>query len=179
MEFIRTRNRYQMEILKIVTEWTKAEIFSSKFFIFFALLFLSSSAGFWQLGKNEVSRAFIFPTLVAGALLMTIGIGLVISNKSRLSNIEQAYNEDARGFINSEIERAEDTMKEYQTVVFKAIPVIIVVASLLIVFLSGPIWRAICITIIAMLVVLLFVDSNAHERIKNYKAQLELWQEHQ
>ena len=65
-----------MELLKLATEWAKAEVFSTRFFIFFAILFLIASIGFWQLGKTDLAKAYIYPTLVAGLLLMTIGLGL-------------------------------------------------------------------------------------------------------
>ena len=35
-----------MDILKLANEWAKAEIFSSKFFILFGLVFLAGSIGF-------------------------------------------------------------------------------------------------------------------------------------
>ena len=65
-----------MELLKLATEWAKSEVFSTRFFILFALLFLVGSVGFWQLGKTDLAKAYIIPTLVAGVLLMTIGLGL-------------------------------------------------------------------------------------------------------
>ena len=46
-----------MEILKVATEWAKAEVFSARFFILFSILFLSASIGFWQLGKTEMAIA--------------------------------------------------------------------------------------------------------------------------
>lgn len=52
-----------MELLKFATEWAKSEVFSSRFFILFALLFLSASIGFWQLGKSEIAKAYVIPTL--------------------------------------------------------------------------------------------------------------------
>ena len=48
-----------MEILKLATEWAKAEVFSARFFIFFAILFLTASIGFWQLGRTEMAKAYI------------------------------------------------------------------------------------------------------------------------
>ncbi|MEQ8714253.1 MAG: hypothetical protein RIC80_14625, partial [Cyclobacteriaceae bacterium] len=71
-----------MEILKTAIEWAKAEVFSTRFFIYFAILFLAASVGFWQLGKTEIARAYIIPMLIAGALLLTIGLGLFFTNKS-------------------------------------------------------------------------------------------------
>jgi len=161
-----------MEISKIAIEWAKAEVFSSKFFIFFALLFLIASIGFWQLGKTETAKAYIWPTLVAGVLLLAVGVGILIANTSRITSFETAYNSDASAFVKSEIVRTEKSMGEYRTIVFKVIPAIIIVAALLIVFIDKPFWRAISITTIAMMTVILLVDSNANTRIENYHQHL-------
>ena len=163
-----------MEILKTATDWAKAEVFSSMFFILFGIMFVLATIGFWQLGKTEVAKAFTFPTLVAGVLLLIIGIGLVYSNKSRMASFPAAYESDASAFVQSEIARTEKTMAEYQTIVFRVIPLIIVAAALLIVFIDKPVWRAIGITTIALMVVIMLVDSNANARIEAYNNQLEL-----
>ena len=163
-----------MDILKAAIDWAKAEVFSSQFFILFGLLFVLATIGFWQLGKTEIAKAFVIPTLVAGILLLTIGVGLFFSNKSRLASFPTEYNNNASAFVQSEIVRAEKTMKEYQTIVFKIIPIIIIVAALLIIFINKPTWRAISITTIAMMVVILLVDINANARIEDYNKQLML-----
>ena len=163
-----------MDILKTATDWAKAELFSTPFFILFGLVFVAASIGFWQLGKTDVARAYIIPTLVAGLLLITIGIGLFYTNKSRISQFETDYYNDASAFVSAEITRAEATLKEYNTIVFKAIPVIIIVAALLIIFINTPMWRAISITTIAMLVVILLVDGTAYARMNAYHKVLEL-----
>ena len=62
-----------MEIINAATDWAKDEVFSSRFFIFFAILFLLASFGFWQLGKTEMARAYIYPLMVAGILLLGCG----------------------------------------------------------------------------------------------------------
>ena len=163
-----------MEILKTAIEWAKAEVFSSQFFILFGVLFVLATIGFWQLGKTQIAKAFVFPTLIAGILLLTIGLGLFFTNKSRITSFTTAYNSDASAFVKSEITRTENTMKEYQTIVFKIIPLIIVAAALLIIFIDKPLWRAISITTIAMMVVILLVDTNANARIEAYNKQLVL-----
>ena len=163
-----------MDILKLANEWAKAEIFSSKFFILFGLVFLAGSIGFWQLAKTETARAFIYPTLVAGILILAVGIGLFFTNKSRLNNFASAYEADPVAFVQSEINRAEKTVAEFKTVVFTAIPIIIAIASLLLIFVDRPIWRAISITTIAMMAVILLVDSNSSTRIDDYRKQLEM-----
>ena len=163
-----------MEILKAATDWARAEVFSSQFFILFGIAFLLGSIGFWQLGKTEAARAFIVPMLVAGALLLAIGLGIFFANKSRVANFTNAHNSDAAAFVESEIIRTEKTMNEYQTIVFKIIPLIIVIAALLIIFIDKPYWRATGITTIAMMVVILLVDNNANARIEAYNKQLVL-----
>lgn len=163
-----------MDILKTATDWAKAEVFSTSFFILFGITFVAASIGFWQLGKTDLAKAYIIPTLVAGAMLMTIGFGLLFTNKARISQFEKAYNQDTTAFVKTEIARVDDTLKEYNTVVFKAIPVILVIAALLIVFINTPIWRAISITTIAILIVILLIDGTAYARISDYKEQLML-----
>ena len=163
-----------MEILKTATEWAKAEVFSTTFFILFGIGFVAASIGFWQLGKTDLAKAYIIPTLVAGALLLTIGFGLFFTNISRISSFAADYNQDASAFVKSEIVRVDNTLNEYKTVVFKVVPLLIVAAALLIIFINTPIWRAISITTIAMLIVILLIDGTAHARIEAYKEQLVL-----
>lgn len=163
-----------MDILKAATDWAKAEVFSSQFFILFGIMFVLATIGFWQLGKTEVAKAFVIPTLVAGLLLLTVGVGIFYANKTRITSFATAYNKDASAFVKSEIIRTEKSMGEYQTVVFKVIPLIIIIAALLIIFIDKPLWRAISATTIAMMVVIVLVDNNANARIEAYHNQLEL-----
>jgi ABC-2 type transport system permease protein len=162
-----------MDILKTATDWAKAEIFSTSFFIVFAIVFIIACIGFWQLGKTDMARAYIIPTLVAGILLLIIGVGLVYTNVTRVSQFETAYTLDATTFVETEMERVDRTLQEYRTIVFKAIPIIIIVAALLIVFVEKPIWRASAITTIAMMAVILLIDGTAKSRIEAYNEQLE------
>lgn len=78
-----------MDILKAATDWAKAELFSTPFFMLFGLAFLVASLGFWQLGKTDIARAYIIPTLVAGSLLLIIGVGLFFTNKSRIPQLKK------------------------------------------------------------------------------------------
>ncbi|WKN31680.1 hypothetical protein PZB74_22290 [Porifericola rhodea] len=161
-----------MDILKAATDWAKAELFSTPFFILFGVAFMAASFGFWQLGKTDMARAYITPTLVAGGLLMIIGLGLFFTNKARVKQFETAYNKDVSAFVASEIERAESTLKEYTTIVFTAVPIIIAACAIVLLFANAPIWRASMITTIAMLVIILLVDGTAHARIDAYHKQL-------
>ena len=75
-------------------------------------------------------------------------------------------------FVASEIERTESTLKEYRTIVFTAVPLIIAACALVLLFVNTSIWRASMITTIAMLVVILLIDGLAHARIDAYHDQL-------
>lgn len=118
-------------------------------------------AGFWWLGKTDLAKAYVIPTLIAGTLLVIIGVGLLSTNISRTKSFETSYQEDASGFLMSENKRIDATIIEYKNVVFTAIPIIIIICSLLLIFIEIPIWRASVITTIAMLSVILLVDGNA------------------
>ncbi|MEP2025775.1 MAG: hypothetical protein ABJH98_12170 [Reichenbachiella sp.] len=162
-----------MDILKASIDWAKAELFSTPFFILFGVVFMAASLGFWQLGKTDMAKAYIIPTLVAGLLLTIIGVGLFFTNKTRITQFETAHSIDASAFVASERERAEATLKEYNTIVFTAIPLIIAACALILFFVNTPLWRASMITTIAMLVVILLVDGTAHARIADYNKQLQ------
>ena len=69
-----------------------------------------------------MASAYIIPTLVAGTLLVIIGLGLYFTNKGRHAKFPVAYEKDSAAFIESEIARAESTLKEYENVVFTAFP---------------------------------------------------------
>lgn len=162
-----------MDILKASIDWAKAELFSTPFFILFGVAFIGASFGFWQLAKTDMAKAYIVPTLVAGTLLVIIGLGLFFTNKSRITQFEKDYKADASAFVTAELARTESTLTEYKNVVFTAIPFIIAICALVIFFVDKPVWRASMITSIAMLIVIMLIDGTAHARIEAYQKQLE------
>ncbi len=163
-----------MEILKAASDWAKAEIVSSIFFMLFGGVYLLAAFGFWQWGNSPLTKALVIPILIAGGLLLSAGVSFYLSNKSRLTSFETSYKTHPSALIESEIERTAQTIKTYENIALKVFPAIIVVAALLSAFISNPIIRAICIAIIAFLSVLVILDSQALKRIKTFHQQLEL-----
>lgn len=161
-----------MDILKTSTDWAKAEIFSSSFFILFGMMFIAASIGFWQLGKTELAKAFISPMFIAGTFLLIAGLGLVYTNNSRVNSFTTHYNNDISAFVQSEIIRVEKTENEYKNIAFKIFPMIVIISALFIIFTDNLMVRTISITTIATMVVIFFVDGNAWARIENYKKTL-------
>lgn len=166
-----------MDILKAATDWAKDELISTPFFILAGAVFLMCSLGFWQVGKTDLARSYIIPTLVAGSLLVIIGLGLFLTNKARIDQFKIDYTENSTAFIDSELARTDATLKEYKNVVFTGIPVIICICVFILMFVNGPVWRSSMITTIAMLSMILLIDGLAHARIYEYHQLLEKAQE--
>jgi hypothetical protein len=160
-----------MDILKVSTEWAKAEVFSAKISFLLSLLFLVAALGFWQLSKTVMAKAFVWPLLTAGILVFAVSAGLYFANKPRVTQFEKAYNKDAIAFVQTETARTAKSQHDL-ALVFKILPLIIIVAALLIVFVNAPLWRAIGITAIALLTILMFIDSNTNARNTAYHQNL-------
>lgn len=48
-----------MDILKLSTDWARAESLSNGAIFLVGVAFLCASFGFWQMGKAEMARAFV------------------------------------------------------------------------------------------------------------------------
>jgi ABC-2 type transport system permease protein len=160
-----------MDILKLSIDWAKAEVFSAKISLLLALLFFIAGLGFWQLGKTTMAKAYVWPLLVAGVLMVAVSAGLYFANKPRIAQFETSYNTDAKAFVQAETARTAKSQHDL-ALVFKLLPLIIVAAALLIVFVNEPLWRAIGITTIALMTILMFVDSNTNARNTVYHQHL-------
>lgn len=160
-----------MDLLKLSTEWASAEVFSAKMLALVSLLFLIVALGFWQLSKTPMANAFVWPLVVAGLLLAVVSSGLYFTNKPRIKQFEIAYKEHPQQFIQSETVRTAKSQKEL-SLVLKVLPAIIIAGALVVTFSQAPLAKAIGYTIIAVMTVLLFVDSNTDARNSKYHQQL-------
>jgi len=160
-----------MDILKLSIDWARAEIFSAKISLLLGLLLFLAAFGFWQLGKTPMAKAFVWPLLTTAVLILAVSAGLYFANKPRIAQFETAYNADAKEFVQAETERTAKSQNEL-AIVFKILPLIIIVAALLITFTNASLWRAIGITTIALMTILMFIDSNTNARNTAYHQQL-------
>ncbi len=166
-----------MDIVKTASDWARFEMASSAAFILFALCFVLASAGFWQLGRTDLARAFVLPMLVAGGLLLILGAGLFLPAQARLAEIPAHFGADPAGALGAEIARVDKILNDYRIAVFRVFPLIIALCALAFIVLDGPAWRASLITAIALFTVLLLVDSNANARLGDYRLALSRAQE--
>jgi ABC-2 type transport system permease protein len=160
-----------MEILKLSTDWAKAEVFSAKMVWLFSIIVLLSALGFWYSGKTTMAKAFVWPLVVSGLFLLAVAAGLFYANKPRISQFEQRSINNSSSFLQEELQRTAKSQKEL-AMVFKVLPVLLIISGLLIFFLSSPNWRAIGIAIGFVALFLMAVDSNTDTRNTIYHEQL-------
>jgi len=160
-----------MEIIKLSTDWAKAEVFSAKMVGLLSLVVFLVALGFWQLSKTPMAKSFVWPLFFAGFLLVAVSAGLYFANKPRIAQFETAFKNDAASFIQNEITRTAKS-KHDLALVFKVLPAIIIAAALLIMFSQAPLWRAIGITTILLMTFLMLIDSNTDARNTAYHQEL-------
>lgn len=161
-----------MDIVKTATDWARFEMLSTVAFMTFGLAFGLAGLGFRQLATTDLARAFTVPMLVAGGLLLILGVGLFFPAQARLAGVPAAFGGDAAGFIATEITRADKGLNDYRIAISRAFPVLIALCALAVPFLDGPNWRASLITAIAFFTVLILIDSNVDARLAGYRAGL-------
>src|SRR5882724_1312467 len=160
-----------MDIIKLSTDWAKAEVFSAKIVWIFSAITIIASIGFSYWGRTVMAKAFIWPLLVAGIFLAAIGAGLYLANNPRITRFEAECPSDPETFLQMEIQRTAESKRQL-ALVFKILPAIIIFAAAVILFLPGSLWRAIAVTTIITAAFLMIVDSNTEARNNNYNSQL-------
>ena len=160
-----------MDILKLSTDWAKAEVFSSKIVLVFSAIQIIAAIGFWYFGRTVTAKAFGWPMLVGGLFLLAVGAGLYLANNPRIDQFELESRKNPAAFTQTEVARTAKSQGEL-ALVFKVLPAIVIVAAILILLISIPLWRAIAITIIVTVAFLMAVDANTKARNDEYHVQL-------
>ena len=106
-------------------------------------------------------------------LLVILGVGLVIANQWRLSTFPTAFSADAKAFLASEITRADKSVRGYQQAVQIYLPEIIAICALALLVVRTANWQASMVAIIAMMAVIMLIDTNASTRMEDYQKTLE------
>jgi Mg2+/citrate symporter len=160
-----------MDIIKLSTDWARAEVFSAKIVWLFSAIELLTAIGFWYWGRTTMARAFIWPLLVMALFLIAVGAGLYAANHPRIAQFENEYHRDPKAFAETEIQRTAKSQRE-MALVFRILPAIIIVAAIVIMLAPAPIWRTITVSIILTAAFLMVVDSNTEARNDAYHSQL-------
>ena len=160
-----------MDIIKLSTDWAKAEVFSAKIVWLFSVTELLAAIGFWYWGRTTMAKAFIWPLLVMGLFLISVGAGLYVANHPRITQFENEGRHDPKAFLETETQRTSKSQGDL-ALVFKILPAIIILAAVLIMLTPASLPRAIAVTIILNAAFLMVVDSNTGARNDAYHSQL-------
>jgi ABC-2 type transport system permease protein len=160
-----------MDIIKLSTDWARAEVFSAKIVWLFSVVELLTAIGFWYWGRTTMAKAFIWPLLVMGLFLISVGVGLYAANHPRIVQFENDCHREPKAFLEAEIQRTANSQRGL-AMVFRILPAIIIIAAILIMLVPAPVWRAIAVTLILTAAFLMLVDSNTEARNDAYHAQL-------
>jgi ABC-2 type transport system permease protein len=160
-----------MDIIKLSTDWARAEVFSAKIVWLFSLIELLTAIGFWYWGRTTMAKAFIWPLLVMGLFLISVGVGLYAANRPRITQFENDYRREPKAFLEAEIQRTANSQRGL-AMVFRILPAVVIVAAVVIMLTLAPLWRAIAVTLVLTAAFLMLVDSNTEARNDAYHAQL-------
>ena len=160
-----------MDIIKLSTDWAKAEVFSAKIVWLFSVIELLAAIGFWYWGRTSTAKAFIWPLLVMGLFLVSVGVGLYAANHPRIVQFENDYHREPKAFLEAEIQRTANSQRGL-AMVFRILPAIVIVAAVVILLAPAALWRAIAVTMILTAAFLMLVDSNTEARNDAYHSQL-------
>ena len=160
-----------MDIIKLSTDWAKAEVFSARVVWLFSVVELLTAIGFWYWGRTPMAKAFIWPLLVMGLLLIGVGVGLYAANHPRMVQFENEYHREPKVFLEAELQRTSKSQRDL-ALVFKILPALVIFAALVIMLTPAPLWRAIAVTVILTATFLMVVDSNTEARNDAYHSQL-------
>jgi ABC-2 type transport system permease protein len=161
----------RMDIIKLSTDWAKAEAFSAKIVWLFSVVELLAAIGFWYWGRTTIAKTFTWPLLVMGLFLIAVGAGLYAANHPRIAQFENDYRREPKAFLEAEIQRTSKSQREL-ALVFKILPAIIIFAAVVIMLAPASIWRPIAVALILNAAFLMVVDSNTDARNDAYHSQL-------
>jgi ABC-2 type transport system permease protein len=160
-----------MDIIKLSTDWAKAEVFSAKIVWLFSVVELLAAIGFWYWGRTAIAKAFTWPLLVMGLFLIAVGAGLYAANQPRIARFENECQREPKAFLESEIQRTAKSQGGL-ALVFKILPAIIIFAAAVILLTPASFWRVIAVTVILNAAFLMVVDSNTDARNDTYHSRL-------
>lgn len=160
-----------MEIIKMSTDWARAEIFSAKVVWIFSIITIVSAVGFYYLGKTAMAKAFVIPLAIIGFLIAIIGTGLYAANKPRVTQFEESYKTDSVAFIQKEIERTSKSNGDF-VLVFKVLPILMIVGAAMLLLGKSPYWQTSGLSLVLLAVFLMAVDSNTAARNEAYRQEL-------
>ena len=157
-----------MEIINYSIDWARGEVFSAKVIALISVFVLLCAAGFYFWGKTSMARAYWLPLALSGVFLVVVAGGLYYANQPRIASFQEQYRENPEQFVRSELERTAKSDSDLTMIVFRILPVIVIVCAIGAMFITQTQWRAWFIVLMMLGAFLMAVDSNTKARNAEY-----------
>lgn len=160
-----------MNFYQYTQNWLKGELFEGTIILITGIVLIIIALLFWKFGSTPNAKSLILPILVVG-LGFSIGIGsMMISNKKRIAQFEEAYQNNPKAFILSEKQRVEDFQVLYKySVGFAATSFLLTIIAFG--FFENRIFQSICIALMLISVSLIIIDHFSKERSEIYYIEI-------
>ena len=171
LQAINSNKRKTMELIDYTNKWVTGEIHEGWAMVAGGVLLLVFAFLAWRLGSSESARAIIIPLIVAAAIVIGTGTSMVVSNRNRIKQFEEQYQESPQKFLESEKARVDKFMKIYpQTIIVAA--VMMAISICVFAFCAKPWLRASALTLILVALAALTIDYFSKERGVTYQQEL-------
>lgn len=161
-----------MEMINYSVEWARGEVFSAKVIALISVFVLLAAAGFYFWGKTTMARGYWLPLAVSGVFLVVVAGGLFFANQPRIERFQQEYRENPEAFRKAELERTAQSEHDLNLIVYRALPAIVILCGVAVMFVTGPNLRAWLIVLMMLGAFLMAVDSNTRARNADYHERL-------
>lgn len=162
-----------MDFIQHTTNWIKGEIFEATIFGSFGLLTIICSLLLWKFGETPNSKAVIIPLLVVGLFFLGTAISGINTNKKKLPQYTEAYNQDKSALVKSEKARIEGFQYLYtMTIIIASVCFVLAICSF--VFTHNATFRGIGIALAIFGITGLVIDYFSKERAKNYYKEINM-----
>jgi hypothetical protein len=160
-----------MDFIQHTTNWIKGEIFEANLFGSFGLLTIVCSLLFWKFGDTPNSKAVIIPFIIVGLFFLGTAISGISSNKKKLRQYTEAYNQDKGAFVKSEKARVEGFQYLYtMTMIIASISFILAICAFILT--HNATLRAIGIALAIFGITGLIIDYFSKERADTYYKEI-------
>jgi fatty acid desaturase len=167
-----TTMNVQVVVLGSGEKWCESEIYTAKWLTAVGVVGLIVAIAFWKWGTIETARAIVLPLVAMSVLQIGIAVGTTYTNRQRIDDFREAYQDSPERFLQSEKERVAAFMPNY-TVALVLGGVMLVAGFLGFALFKAPIWRAIALMCIYFTLTLFTLDYFTREHADIYQQQLE------
>ncbi|MCL3779020.1 hypothetical protein EMN47_01335 [Prolixibacteraceae bacterium JC049] len=160
-----------MDFIQHTINWSRGEITEALINGIGGLVLVICGILFLKLGNTPNAKALVWPLIAVGLLLGIAGAYGVYSNKIRINEFEQQWNQNPKTFVEAEKKRVEGFDEIFKYSYPGAIILVIAGAILFFVF-KGANGKAISLGLMLVGMAAYFIDFFASERAQIYYKEI-------